>query len=315
MNQYFHQPTRDYTHCHGCSLCLLVCPVWRQRRDIRFTPQGHFKALQQGAPVEILTETILACHSCGACQPICPEQISILSTLFNLNQQITEKSSHSSEIESIQSRMQAISVQPITAIKTQTCLFTGAHLRQYPDILQQTTHLLGKTVSLATDEGEDIIQAIQLGITIPKARLDRFLQPLKKVKQIILCEGILYDILKQQLPKVKIVSLGEKLTNLPTICQKLRPTDLYIIESRCYHADFKRLVKYYDELRKQCHCQFNLDLQRIAIPTIADDPNDLQQAKWVLEGHQVDRIVVENMADSLVLQKVTSLPIVHISLI
>ena len=26
--------------CSGCGLCLLVCPVWRESRDVRFTPAG-----------------------------------------------------------------------------------------------------------------------------------------------------------------------------------------------------------------------------------------------------------------------------------
>ena len=40
----------DYAACSGCSLCLLVCPVWRRRRDdLRLTPHGRAKALQHGA--------------------------------------------------------------------------------------------------------------------------------------------------------------------------------------------------------------------------------------------------------------------------
>jgi ferredoxin len=40
---------KGYAACSGCSLCLLVCPVWRATRDIRLTPHGRAKALQHGA--------------------------------------------------------------------------------------------------------------------------------------------------------------------------------------------------------------------------------------------------------------------------
>ena len=29
----------SFAACSGCSLCLLVCPVWRRTRDLRFTPE------------------------------------------------------------------------------------------------------------------------------------------------------------------------------------------------------------------------------------------------------------------------------------
>lgn len=306
---------QDHTHCSGCSLCLLVCPVWRQHRDVRFTPQGHAKALQQGTPVETLSETAFACHACGACHPICPEKIAIIPMFINLRQQLLNQSISSDTVASIQSAMQAISTQPTEKIKTKTCFLAGAYLRQQPEILQQVLHLLGKTTSLIVDDGEDIIQALQMGVTIPTARLEKFLYPLRKAKQVIISEGILYQALQQWLPKVKIGSLGKILTNLPNIRSKLQKTDLYIIECRAYHADFEKLVKHYDQLRKTVSCQFNLDLQRIAIPTTSDNLDDLQQAKWVLEGRQVERIVVENWADALVLQQVTTLPIVHLAAI
>jgi hypothetical protein len=44
---------RDYPACSGCSLCRLVCPMWRQRRDPRFSPEGIAKARQNGAAAEL----------------------------------------------------------------------------------------------------------------------------------------------------------------------------------------------------------------------------------------------------------------------
>ena len=66
---------RDFTACSGCSLCLLVCPVWRRKRDLRFTPHGRAKALQHGVPVAEIRDSIESCTLCGACEPACPENI------------------------------------------------------------------------------------------------------------------------------------------------------------------------------------------------------------------------------------------------
>jgi len=315
VSRNFRQTHQNYSHCSGCSLCLLVCPMWRQHHDIRFTPQGHAKALQQAVKIEELSETMFACHACGACQPVCPENIAIIPMFMNLRQQLAEKPIALGNVASIHAIMQENLTQPIEKIKTSSSLLAGNHLRQHPEILQQVLTLLGNKTTLSADDGEDIIQAMHMGVEIPSARLEKFLQPLRKLKQLIVSEGFLYMNLQQWLPKVKIRSLGEVLTSLPTIYTKLCATDLYIIECRAYHADFERLVKHYDQLRKTVFCQFNLDLQRIAIPTTSDNANDHRQAKWVLEGRQIKRIVVENMADSVILQQVTDVPIVHLATI
>ncbi len=314
VTRNFRQTHQNYSHCSGCSLCLLVCPMWRQHHDSRFTPQGHAKALQQAVKVEELSETIFACHACGACQPVCPENIAIIPMFMNLRQQLAEKPAALGNVASIQAKWLENATQPIEKIKTSSGFLADNHLRQHPEILQQVLTLLVKT-TLISDNGEDIIQAMHMGVEIPSARLERFLHPLRKLKQLIVSEGFLYTNLQQWLPKVKIRSLGEVLTRLPNIHSKLCATDLYIIECRAYHADFERLVKHYDQLRKTVFCQFNLDLQRIAIPTTSDNIHDHRQAKWVLEGRQIERIVVESMADSAALQQVTDLPIVHLATI
>ena len=52
---------RDYTACTSCSLCFLVCPMWRATRDPRFTPEGLAKALQCGATAADLAAPLEAC--------------------------------------------------------------------------------------------------------------------------------------------------------------------------------------------------------------------------------------------------------------
>ncbi|MDX8396354.1 MAG: 4Fe-4S dicluster domain-containing protein [Mariprofundaceae bacterium] len=74
----------SYSDCHGCSLCLLSCPMWLQKRDVRFSPQGIAKALQFGANKSDLSEQVSTCISCGACDVICPEKIDLTGLIESL---------------------------------------------------------------------------------------------------------------------------------------------------------------------------------------------------------------------------------------
>jgi hypothetical protein len=65
---------------------------------------------------------------------------------------------------------------------------------------------------------------------------------------------------------------------------------LYVIASQAFNQDQSRLIGRYDRLRASSGCQMNLDLQRIAMPAA-------RQARWILEGRRVERIVVEDLAE------------------
>jgi Fe-S oxidoreductase len=80
----------DFAACSGCSLCLLVCPVWRRTRDLRFTPHGRAKALQNGVPVAALQASADSCTLCGACEPVCPENIDLVAMTQNLRAQLPQ---------------------------------------------------------------------------------------------------------------------------------------------------------------------------------------------------------------------------------
>jgi len=67
----------SYADCHGCSLCLLPCPMWRQHRDVAFSPQGFAKAMQSGATAQDLRPQLSSCIMCGACDVMCPENIDL----------------------------------------------------------------------------------------------------------------------------------------------------------------------------------------------------------------------------------------------
>ncbi|PJA24620.1 MAG: hypothetical protein COX57_07625 [Alphaproteobacteria bacterium CG_4_10_14_0_2_um_filter_63_37] len=72
-----------YSNCHGCSLCLLSCPMWLQKRDVTFSAQGMARALQNGAQPQDLAEPLLSCLLCGICDLICPEKIDLRGMIEN----------------------------------------------------------------------------------------------------------------------------------------------------------------------------------------------------------------------------------------
>jgi hypothetical protein len=85
-------------------------------------------------------------------------------------------------------------------------------------------------------------------------------------------------------------------------------------------------VKYYDGLRRERGCRMNLDLQRIAIPAAApglrqrlglDPAGDAAehdgQARWILQGRDVARIVIESVEDRAAFERVSTLPVVHLA--
>jgi hypothetical protein len=97
---------------------------------------------------------------------------------------------------------------------------------------------------------------------------------------------------------------------------------MYVIEPRAYHADYERLVKYYDRLRVDAGCAFNLDLQRIAIPATARSlpqrlgltaPDDGAQARWILHARTITRIVVESLEDASAFRSAGECPVVHVT--
>jgi ferredoxin len=311
-------PRRDHADCSGCSLCLLVCPVWRQTRDISLTPHGRAKAMQQGDAVDI--EAVESCTLCMACNPVCPEEIDQVAMILELRRQQPPSAAH----HELKARMDEQAARAITSQRSSTTtLLSDAALRAHPDKLARVVTLLGGgKILVSDDDGADISLALEIGADIPAQRLDQFLAPLRLQKKIIVADGLLLRHLKQWLPKASIVSLGEALSSHADVRRNLRPTDLYVIEPRAYHSDYQRLVKHYDRLRAESGCAFNLDLQRIAIPSTARSlpqrlglvtPDDDAQARWVLHGRSITRIVVESMEECAALEKVSGVPVVNLA--
>jgi len=315
------QPQKGYASCSGCGLCLLVCPVWRRDRDVGLSPLGRAKALQHGAVAADIAASIQRCTLCAACEPVCPEEIGLIAMTLDLRRQLPLPDS----MQRLQTRMDAQAARPpAQRASSSAVLLPGQTLRERPATLERTIRLLGGKgkISLGDDDGGDITLALETGVSIPTLRLEQFLQPLRRLKRIVVADGLLLRQLRQWLPRSKITSIGEALSGLAAVRGTLCAGDLYVIESRAYHADYQRLVKYYDTLHRATNCVFNLDLQRIAIPATArslaqrlglEAIDDTVQTNWILQGRNITRIVLESMEDGAAFEQVSDCPVVHLA--
>jgi ferredoxin len=315
------EPRADYASCSGCGLCLLVCPVWRRSRDLGLTPLGRAKALQHGAVAADIAESIQSCTLCAACEPVCPEEIGLIAMTLDLRRQLPLPA----PMQSLRTRMDEQTARPpAPRASSFAVLLPGKALRERSATLARTIGQLGGKgkITLRDDDGGDIALALEAGVSIPAHRLERFLQPLRRLKRIVVADGLLLRHLQQWLPRSKIISLGEALSGLAVVRGALRASDLYVIEPRAYHADYQRLVKYYDALRSAAGCVFNLDLQRIAIPAAArslaqrlglEAIDDKVQTNWILQGRNITRIVVESIDDGAAFEQVSDCPVVHLA--
>lgn len=299
-------PAPTHTSCSGCDLCLLACPVWRQKRDIRLTPHGRAKALQHGATAADIGASIASCSLCGSCEPACPEDIPLVDLILDLRQQSPLAAP-------------APAPAPMPAAAGATMLLPDPALRDDDQRLGRVAALLGATV--AADDGSDIGLALEVGAAIPPARLAGFLQGVGAATRLVVAGGLLLRRLREWLPGRKLEGLGEALSRLPTVRARLRPRDLYVIEPRAFHHDHTRLIGHYDGLRQAHGLEMNLDLQRFAVATTASsaqrrlglpalDAED--QARWILEGRDIERVVVEDAHDCAVFAAVTDRPVVHL---
>lgn len=286
---------RDFSACSGCSLCRLVCPMWRAHRAPRYSPEGLAKARQNGAGSEELAPALDACVLCGACDPVCPENIALTDMIMDLR--------HFPNAGPGDTGLPAAAVEPVPA---GALLLPGTSLRADPALLERVQSLLG--LRLASDDGADIARALESGSVVDGVRRRRFLDMVDG-RTVVAGDGLLLRWLRGQLPAAaRLQGLGEALGNLPALRRRVASADFYVIEARAYHADHARLVAHYDALRKETGCTMNLDLQRIAIPAV-----DEAEARWMLQGRRPARIVVENPAEREILRRVSDVPVLHLA--
>lgn len=317
---------RDYSDCSGCSLCFLVCPMWRGSRDPKFSPEGLAKALQCGATASELARPIEACSLCGACDPVCPERIDLPGMVMELRHQLActlpPRVPATAVLDDLQARLRQTAKPagpPQVSLRSDTVFLPGPALRADPALLARVVALLNLPVF--DDDGDDISLALELGADIPQARLQSFVDSLRG-HSIVAADGLLVRQLRRWLPGSKRMGLGAALCSRAAVRSNLAATDLYVIEPRACHADYERMVIYYNNLQSEIGCGLSLDLQRIAIPASAPDllrklglaaEEDDTQAKWILRGRTPERIVVEDLGDIAAFRRISDIPVVHLA--
>jgi len=317
-----------YESCTGCHVCALPCPVFRQSRDLTLTLHGRARALLAGATPSEVAPSTLACVLCGACEPVCPEEIDTVGLTLDLRRALTAQdenplaSTLRAQFPSWIEAPPPASAQPALA-KSMT-LLASSRFQIEPDLTTRVVAALGGTdrVAMSADAGDDLAARIEAGLDIPEERRRHFLAGLPSRGTVVTLEGLLLRQLAGWRPDLKTMTLGEALLRRPAVAQRLKPDDLLVIDSRGFHTSHPRLVKFYDTLRAQTGCETNLDLQRVAIPTGAvslqarmgvGEHSIGEQIRWIMEGRRARRVVVEAVEDLRAFRQHSHLPVCHLA--
>jgi len=315
----YYQPqpgATDPTQCNGCGVCMLSCPVWHQHHTKALTYCGRTRALIGGADEEDLAPAARGCILCGSCEPLCPMGIRTQEATIRLRKNLSARGFLPKPI-----------IQPhahVAGKASSHIVIPGMQLRANASLSASVLALLGPKAGLHSDDGYDILLTLESGQEMNDERLEGFIAPLAKAVEIVVADGLLFNVLRSLLPSsIRVRPLGQALLANPKVRAGLRPTDLYMIETRAYNANRRDFVKGYDALRQETGCSMNLDLQRVATPTgaacmqhregLATIISIEEQVKWILEGRNPERIVVESLDDYEAFTTHTKLPIVHLA--
>jgi ferredoxin len=316
----YHHPqpgATDPSECNGCGVCMLSCPVWHQHHTKALTYCGRTRALIGGADEEDLAPAARGCILCGSCEPLCPMGIRTQQATIRLRKNLSAR---------------GFLPKPITQPHTHkagkagsSCIvIPGRALRANASLSASVLSLLGQKAGLHPDDGYDILLTLESGQEMNDDRLLGFIAPLTKAVEIVVADGLLFNLLRSLLPSsINIRPLGQALLANRSVRAGLKATDLYMIETRAYNANRREFVSHYDALRQETGCSMNLDLQRVATPTGATSMQHREglatiisieeQVKWLLEGRRPERIVVESLDDYEAFSAYTKLPVVHLA--
>ena len=315
-------PRPGHEACTGCALCLLPCPVWWETRDPLLTLMGRAKALQGGASAEALSASLEACVLCGACEPICPERIDTIGLTLSLRGQLAARNALPLAERAREARVAPGPAGPGVAGSGRTLLLAGPDLAARPGVVPAILRHLGRGAAAAEDDGSDLALGLEVGLALPASREKRWLSTLASARRLVVAEGLLHRFLRERVPGATVVGVAEALLEVRTVRAALRPSDLLIFEARGYHADFERLVRVYDRVRRDTGCLTNLDLHRLAISTGAGSAqarlgtsgvDQDQLARIVVEGRRPARVVVESESDREPFVRALGVPVVHLA--
>jgi ferredoxin len=313
----FDKTATEPSQCNGCGVCMLSCPVWNQHHTKMLTYCGRNRALIGGAADEDLAASAGACILCGSCEPLCPMGIRTQQTTIALRRSLAARG--------LLPEPGARSGQQYSETPgTPRIVLPGKSLSEDANLASSVLNLLGERVGMHSDDGYDIALAIEAGLAIDDARIEAFLLPLMKATEIIVADGLLFNLLRSLLPSsLAVLPLGQALLANKKVRAGLNATDFYMIETRAYNANRRTFVALYDALRRETGCFMNLDLQRVATPTGAASYQHREglismvsieaQVRWLLEGREPERIVVEHLDDRPAFATFTNLPVVHLA--
>ncbi len=256
-------------------------------------------------------EACTGCHICVLPCPVWQQTHDMSLTLAGRAKALQAGARALDLVESLEACVLCGACEPVCPVEIDT---VGMTLDLRRELIAE-----GAPTIFADAGNRGIAAAIEAGLPLDGAVLENYLKPLRGKKRIVVAEGILHRHLREWLPGVQVVGTGEALLEDKRVRAALKPTDLYIIETRAYHADFKRLAPFYDAIRVASGCQMNLDLQRAAIPTGAfalqlalgvETVSLKEQAAWILEGRKVDRVIVESRGDAVAFEKLGGINLV-----